>query len=133
MSIEHNKKLVADFFSHFGRKDVKGALAMMTDDATWWIGGKPALFPIAGLKTKAQIGDILNQLVPGTKNGLDISPKGMVAEGDKVAVEAVSYGEFPNGRIYNNEYHFLVEIRGGKVAAVKEYLDTMHTADVLRP
>jgi ketosteroid isomerase-like protein len=133
VGIEDNKKLVADFFGRFGKKDVAGALAMMTDDATWWIGGKPALFPICGLKSKAQIAEILNGLVPVMKHGLAITPKGMVAEGSKVAVEAESYGEFPNGRIYNNEYHFLVEIRGGKIASVKEYLDTMHTADVLRP
>lgn len=133
MSLEANKKLVADFFGHFGRKDVAGALAMMTDDATWWIGGKPRLFPIAGLKTKAAMAEILNSLVPVMKNGLAITPKGMTAEGNKVAVEAESYGELPNGRVYNNEYHFLVEVRDGKIAAVKEYLDTMHTAEILAP
>lgn len=132
MSIEANKKLVADFFAHFGRKDVQGALAMMTPDATWWIGGKPALFPICGLKSKAEMGAILDSLVPGTRDGLAITPKSMVAEGNKVACEAESYGVLGNGRVYNNEYHFLVEIRDGKVAVVKEYLDTMHTADVLK-
>lgn len=129
---ETNKKLVADFFSHFGRKDVQGALGMMTPDATWWIGGKPALFPLCGLKTKAQIGEILNSLVPGTKDGLRITPKGMIAEGSKVACEAESYGVLANGRVYNNEYHFLIEIRDGQVSSVKEYLDTMHTADVIK-
>lgn len=133
MSLEQNKKLVADFFSHFGRKDVQGALDMMTADATWWIGGKPRLFPIAGLKSKAAMGEILNSLVPVMKNGLLITPKGMTAEGNKVAVEAESYGELPNGRVYNNEYHFLVEVRDGKIASVKEYLDTMHTAEILAP
>ena len=132
MTLEANKKLVADFFAHFGRKDVRGALDMMTPDATWWIGGKPDLFPLAGLKTKAQIGEILNGLVPSTKNGLAITPSSMVAEGNKVACEAESLGIFPNGRTYNNLYHFLLEIRDGKIAAVKEYLDTMHTADVLK-
>lgn len=132
MNLESNKKLAADFFAHFKRKDVAGALAMMTDDATWWIGGKPALFPVCGLKTKAQIGELLMSLVPTTKDGLAITPKGMVAEGDKVAVEAESYGILGNGRTYNNEYHFLLTVRDGKIAAVKEYLDTMHTADVLK-
>ena len=131
MNLETNKKLVADFFACFGRKEVAKALDMMTSDATWWIGGKPRLFPLAGLKTKAQIGDILNSLVPGTKNGLAITPKSMVAEGDKIAIEAESYGEFADGRVYNNEYHFLVQVRDGKICAVKEYLDTMHTAEIV--
>lgn len=132
MSLDANKQLVRDFLACFGRKDVQGALDRMTADATWWIGGKPALFPLCGLKTKAEIGALLMSLVPGTRDGLKITPKGMVAEGDQVAVEAESYGVLGNGRIYNNEYHFLITVRDGKVAAVKEYLDTMHTADVLK-
>ena len=131
MSLEANKKLVTEFLAHFKRKEVQPALDKMTDDATWWIGGKPALFPICGLKTKAEIGAILQSLVPPTKDGLAITPKGMVAEGDKVAVEAESLGVLGNGRTYNNEYHFLFTIRDGKISSVKEYLDTMHTADVL--
>lgn len=131
MSLEANKKLVEQFFACFGRSDVAGALAMMTDDATWWIGGKPRLFPLAGVKTKAEMGELLGGLVPAMKAGLKITPSAMTAEGDRVAVEAESYGEFPDGRVYNNEYHFLILVRDGKVAAVKEYLDTMHTAEIL--
>ena len=133
MNIEDNKKVVADFLGRFGRKDVAGAMAMMTDDCTWWIGGKPKLFPLAGTKTKAQMTALLNELVLNMKHGLEITPKGMTAEGDKVAVEAQSYGEFPNGRIYNNEYHFLIRLSQGKIIEVREYLDTMHTAEVLAP
>lgn len=132
MSPEENKKIVAEYFAHFKRKEVQAALDKMTPDATWWIGGKPELFPICGLKTKAEMGEILMSLVMTTQDGLAITPKSMIAEGNKVAVEAESYGVLGNGRIYNNEYHFLVEVRDGMIASVREYLDTMHTADVLK-
>lgn len=131
MTLEANKALAAKFFACFGRGDVAGALDLMTADATWWIGGKPRLFPLAGLKSKAEMAGILNSLVPAMKNGLQITPKSMIAEGDKVAVEAESYGELPDGRVYNNEYHFLIQVQDGKVRAVKEYLDTMHTAEIV--
>jgi hypothetical protein len=28
--------------------------------------------------------------------------------------------------VYNQLYHFLLEFRGGKICAVREYLDTQH-------
>ena len=60
-----------------------------------------------------------------------MTPKGLTAEGDRVAVEAESYGEMATGKIYNNLYHFLLEVRDGKIHAVREYLDTMHAKEVL--
>lgn len=49
------------------------------------------------------------------------------AGGDAIAVAV----DTRNGRRYNNLYHFLFKLRDGKVAAVKEYLDTMHTNAIL--
>jgi hypothetical protein len=46
-------------------------------------------------------------------------------------VEAESYGKMKNGKTYQNQYHFLFIVRDGKIQQVKEYLDTMHAADVL--
>ncbi len=48
-----------------------------------------------------------------------------------MAVEAESHGEHASGRLYNNHYHFLMVIRGGKVQEFKEYLDTEHAREVL--
>jgi len=60
------------------------------------------------------------------KGGLKMTVKSLIAEGDKVAVEVESWGELQNGRVYNNEYHFLMTIRDGKIHEVREYLDTQH-------
>lgn len=46
-------------------------------------------------------------------------------------VEAESHGETARGKLYHNQYHFLFEIRGGQIQAVREYLDTMHAKEVL--
>jgi hypothetical protein len=50
----------------------------------------------------------------------------MTAEDDRVSVEAESYGEITNGKTYENIYHFMFVIRDGKVAAIREYMDTEH-------
>lgn len=130
MGIEQNKKVVEQFLAKFGRKDIAGALNDMTDDCTWWIGGKPELFALCGTKTKAEMKELLGQLVPPMKNGLEMRLRGMTAEGDRVAAEVESCGELPDGKVYNNEYHFLFVVRDGKIAQVKEYLDTQHTVAV---
>lgn len=133
MRIEDNKRLVKEFLARFGEADLEGALAMMTDDCTWWIGGKPELFALAGTKTKAEMTELLGQLVPPMKNGLQMTLHGITAEGERVAAEVESYGENPDGSVYNNDYHFLFVVRGGKLAQVKEYLDPMHTKAVFFP
>jgi uncharacterized protein len=126
MSIEQNKKLARDLFDRFNANDITGALDKMTADATWWIAGKPEHLPAAGLHTKEQIAQLLNNLAGALQNGLKVTVKSLIAEDDKVAVEVESYGELRNGRTYNQEYHFLLTISDGKITAVREYLDTQH-------
>lgn len=126
MSIEQNKKLASHFFDRFSAGDIAGALDIMTDDATWWIAGKPEQLPAAGVHSKEQIARVFYNMAGQLRDGLKMTVKGLIAEGDKVAVEVESYGELRNGRIYNQEYHILVTVLDGKISAVREYLDTQH-------
>jgi ketosteroid isomerase-like protein len=126
VSTDQNKATAAEFFARFSTSDIPGALATMTDDATWWIPGKPELSPTAGLYQKDRITKLFHAMLKQLKSGLKMTPKGMVAEGNRVAVEAVSEGDLKNGRLYRQEYHMLLEFRGDKICAVREYLDTQH-------
>jgi ketosteroid isomerase-like protein len=92
------------------------AFDLVAPDAVWWVlGWQETPFPefVAGLKASF--------VFPGR---LEI--RGVTAEGDRVAVEAESFGETIAGLSYNNRYHFLVEFRGGQVIRVKEYCDTAY-------
>ena len=42
MSIDENKDVVRRFLAKFGNGDADGLIDSLTDDAIWWIGGKPA-------------------------------------------------------------------------------------------
>ena len=126
MKTEDNKQLAAEFFARFNANDIAGALDAMTDDATWWIAGKPEQLPAAGVHRKDQIARLFHNMAGRLKNGLRMTVKSAIAEGDKVALEVESHGELHNGRIYSQEYHMLMTIRDGKVSAVREYLDTQH-------
>jgi ketosteroid isomerase-like protein len=128
MSAEDNKKIVAKFFEDMNMGNGAGVLGALADSATWWVAGS---FPMSGTKTKAQFAELLGSLGKNIEGALRLTPTGVTAEGDRVAVEAESYGKMKNGKTYQNQYHFLMVVRDGKIQQVKEYLDTMHANDVL--
>ncbi len=120
------KAVVTEFFIRFSDRDLEGALALMSDDCTWWIAGKSAQSRVAGTHTKDEIAAIFRRMDRRLKSGLELRVKGMIAEDSTVAVELESYGEVENGRVYNNEYHTLLVVRDGLIREVREYLDTHH-------
>jgi uncharacterized protein len=128
MSAEDNKKIVAKFFEDMSAGNGPAILGALADTATWWVAGS---FPLSGTKTKAQFAELVGSLGKNIDGGLRVTPTGLTAEGERVAVEAESYARMKNGKLYQNKYHFLLVIRDGKIQQVKEYLDTMHANDVL--
>jgi ketosteroid isomerase-like protein len=124
-----NAQLARAFFQRFNDNDVAGAVELLADDATWWLAGKPDKLPGVGLLSRAQIVDVFRRMTAQLPEGLRMTVKGTVAEGDHVAVEVESHGKLKNGRVYENQYHLLMRIRGDKIAAVKEYYDSHHVWD----
>lgn len=124
-----NKQVVRRFLEVFSSGDVAATMAMMDRDAAWWVAGT---MPISGTHDKPAFTTLLGGVATACVVGaIRIEPRGMTAEGDQVAVEAESFAQLRNGRIYNNLYHFLFRVRDGKIVGVKEYLDTMHTQRVI--
>jgi ketosteroid isomerase-like protein len=126
MDIEATKQLASRFFACFSANDVGGALELVADDAVWWIAGKPGEQPASGAHDKAWIGRLLGRMTDALDGPMPMTVLGMVAEGNRVAVEVRGHGKLRDGRRYENEYHFLITVRDGKIAAVREYLDTQH-------
>lgn len=130
MSTDQNKAVAYEFFARFTASDLQGALATMTDDATWLISGKPERLPTAGLYSKERITRLFQRMLSQLQGGLTMTVKSAIAEQDRVALEVESHGDLKNGRAYRQQYHFLIEFRAGKICAVREYLDTQHVYDV---
>ena len=126
---EKNKELVTEFMTVFSLGDIDKILSYLADSATWWVAG--SLEGISGVKSKDEFREMLSGIAASTKTGaIRLTPLASTAEGDRVAVETESYAELKNGRVYNNLYHFVFEVRDGKLQSVKEYLDTEHTRAV---
>jgi len=124
------KRVVASYLAHFGTGDVRAVLDMMTDDATWWVNGRPDLFPGAGSWTKAEMADVWRGLYARLDGNLAMEPTGMVAEHDRVASEVRSRAITTTGKTYANNYLMLFVLRDGRIAQVREYTDLLHAAAV---
>ena len=131
MSTEENKGIVAAYLGHFGRSDIQAVLADMTDDATWWVVGRPELFRGAGTRTKAEMADAWRDLYAVLNGGLAMNVVTMTAEGDRVSAEVRSDAHTKGGKDYQNDYHMLFTVRDGKIAAVREYTDLIYAMSVL--
>ena len=130
MDTERNRVIAQRFFELFSASDIDGVLALMTDDATWRIPGKKELTMSLGVYSKERIGRLFRRMLDNLSTGLRMTVLSSIAEGDRVALEVTSSGDLKNGRLYRQEYHFIMEFRDGKICAVREYLDTQHAHDV---
>ncbi|HEY5810992.1 MAG TPA: nuclear transport factor 2 family protein [Povalibacter sp.] len=126
MSIEDNKRIALSFFERLHARDIPGALDTLSDDLRYWIIGRREVIPSSGEHNKDGMAQIFAAMMSRLENGMDMTVKGVIAEGDKVALEVESFGPLKNGRVYNNQYHIWMRIRDGRIAEVHEYLDTQH-------
>ena len=122
---EQNKATVKEFLEVFSTGDVDGILERMHDDATWWISG--SLEGMSGTRSKQEMGTLLGGVTTVYKEGaLPLTPVSMIAEGERVAVEAEGRAELNNGRVYEPKSAFVFEIADGRIKSIREYIDTAH-------
>ena len=132
MSTDASRALVREYFDKMRSGD-PGLPDLLTDDVEWWVPpgsrmqgtarGKPEVLELlsSGL-------DLYAPDVP-----LQVSIERIVAEGDHVAAQLVIEGRTARGADYRNHYHFAFEIRDGRIARVKEYVDTAYANAMLMP
>lgn len=129
MGVEANKQLGRDLLARISANDIAGVLDLLDDDVIWWIAGKPSAQPVCGEHDKRWMARLFHNMVSQFDGAMQMTVRGLIAEGDKVAVEVVGDGKLRDGRRYQNEYHLLLTIRDDKIAAVREYLDTQHVVE----
>lgn len=128
--VENNKQIVTDFFDLVSEGKTDNAFELIDNNVNWWIPGD---LPFSGNKTKKGYMQVINAIKTGFPTGFKLSVISSIAEGNKVAAEVESFGNHANGRVYENKYHFLFEIKDGKIKKVKEYMDTLHLYQLLQP
>jgi uncharacterized protein len=52
----------------------------------------------------------------------------MVSTGDTVMCESRGSGKLRDGRAYNNRYAWSIDVRDGRIFAIREYMDSHYVA-----
>ena len=132
MGIAENKQVVLDFYAAGARGDMDACFALLADDVTWTnIGSTQFSGTFTG--KQALVEQLLGPLMGQLKAGIASEIERLTAEGDIVIAQTTGSAETLDGRPYNNSYCQVVRIRDGKIAEVKEYMDTALIDSVFGP
>jgi uncharacterized protein len=129
MSTQSNKQVVQRYFDAVNAGDEKAVYSLLTDD--FQFKSMPRNPEWLKYRWNREQFAATPRLMSQTMNKpIVLKLLGMTAEDNRVCAEATSHGELKNGVVYENDYHFIFEIRDGKVAEVREYSCSYTAADV---
>ena len=124
---DQNKKITRDFFEALSTGSNK-YLDFYTDDSIIWTAGNNS---IGGTRTKKEVVAFAENILSAFPSGITFNITGITAEDERVAVEIRGKAIHASGETYNNQYHFLLRIKDGKILELKEYMDTQLAAKIL--
>jgi ketosteroid isomerase-like protein len=127
MSIEENVRIVKDFFAAMGSGDKQRLLSLVAEDIEWIIPGKD--WPLAGThRGHAGLADVLQKASEEVEMTYPKPPE-FVAQGDRVLVVGVATGKIKaTNKPFKDDWVFAITVRSGKVANIREYIDTQALA-----
>jgi ketosteroid isomerase-like protein len=120
-----NRETALALFDNLAKLRFDAARALLTSDAVWWD-------PERGYFTTDEMVATSGPFAQHYVDGISVTIHGTTAEDDRVAIEAESYARLKNGSVYNNRYLFLVGMKDGLVALIKEYHHTLHAFEIVR-
>jgi ketosteroid isomerase-like protein len=137
MSVEaatESEHVVLRFFATLSAGDLEGVRRMLHEEATWTAQARS----VPGAGTHRGPGGIVDDFLtpirglfrPGDPKILVDS---IASRGDFVMVESHSGGCLADGRPYENLYAWAVEVRDGKIYALREYFDSHYVIELTAP
>jgi ketosteroid isomerase-like protein len=122
-----SETVVQKFFELLNAEDLEGVRALLTEDAAWI----PQARDIPGSGEYRGRHVIVDQFLKPIRG---VFAKGsphnrilsMASNAELVLVETHGTGHLNDGRVYDNRYAWAFEVRAGKVAMIREYLDSYY-------
>jgi ketosteroid isomerase-like protein len=122
--------LAEGYFEAVCAGDGERLRGIFADDVRWLVP-QGAIEPYAGLHEGAdhvigmRLGAVGGSCLPGTQR---FQVRTTLIGDDVVCKETQMTGEAPDGRRYRNDYTFFFVIRDGRIAEIREHVDTAYAA-----
>ena len=131
MSPTEMEACVHDYFDAVAQGDQSRLMRLFTTDLRWRVP-KGAIEPYAGLHEGAEkiidmmLGAVSRAFVAGSQKTEILN----LVFGDDLAIaETEMRATSPEGQQYLNDYVFCFEFRDGRIAEIREHVDTRYAAD----
>jgi ketosteroid isomerase-like protein len=127
MSTEQNIQIVKEFFAAIGSYNEQDLLALAAEDIEWIIPGEG--WPLAGTyRGHAELAALLKKASKEVETKYPKPPE-FVAQGDRVLVIGIATGKIKaTNKTFEDHWVFDITVRDGRVAHIKEYIDTQAMA-----
>jgi ketosteroid isomerase-like protein len=124
---------IKQLYAAFGRRDLTAVFDGLAEDVEWYLPGPPAIVPFAGLRRgKQQVAEFF-KVLSETLEFEQFEVDEFVAQADKVVVLGRSRDRMKStGRVIENRWAALWEIRDGKVTKYHVYEDTAAFVEALK-
>ncbi len=125
------KDVVRRFFGALGTGDFAAIGEFFTDDSVWQVNDVARGLP-AQRGRKGIIDDFLQPIREGLFEPGDpkVEIRRLIGEDDWVVAETTARGMLLNGNHYQNEYVFVIQVAGGTVRFLREYMDSDYAHSV---
>ena len=120
------EETVLAFFTALGSEDWDRTRALMTDAVEWtvMVRGVPGEGVHRGADAIfAVIRPVRALFEPGSPQ---LTLRALTSAGSRVIMETHGGGQLKDGRTYDNNYVMVVEVQDGRVAALREYMDSYY-------
>jgi uncharacterized protein len=127
-----NRDIVTAAMTALAAGDSRPFYDAMADECVWraMCGGVWGHVVHGKEKSRDELFRPLHRQYAGTYTN---TPSNIFADGDTVIVESRGAVTLKSGKTYNNRYCFVIEMAGGQMREVREYLDSALAESVLEP
>jgi ketosteroid isomerase-like protein len=122
-----NERLAMDFFTTLSTGDLEALRVLLHEDASW----TPMVRGVPGEGTHVGRSAIIDSFLAPVRGLFKPGdPKVLVdtiaSNGALVLTETRGVGTLSDGRPYENRYAWAIEIKDGRIFAVREYMDSLY-------